>query len=181
MIPLTTARLLLCELTWADLDNIHTLNSYPAVAQFNTIGIPKDREATREVMRTAVEDQAKNPRTQYAWVVRTQQDNTFVGEAGMGLYAARYRCGNIFYNLVPAYWGQGYATEVARAVVRFGLDTLMLHRVEAGAATENVASGRVLEKVGMTQEGIGRKILPTPGGWKDNYRYAILEDDPRPS
>ena len=178
---LTTARLLLRELTWADLDNIHTLHSYPAVAEFNTIGIPKDQEATQEVMRGAIEDQTKNLRTQYAWAVRTKQDDTFVGEAGMSLYAPRYRCGNIFYNLMPACWGQGYATEVARAVVQFGFDTLHLHRVEAGAATENVASVRVLEKIGMTQEGIGRKILPTPGGWRDNYRYAILEDDPRPS
>lgn len=37
----------------------------------------------------------------------------------------------------------------------------------------------VLEKIGMTREGAGRKILPIRGAWKDNYRYAILEDDPR--
>ena len=176
---LATERLLLRELAWTDLDDIHALNSYPEVAKFNTIGIPKDQEATREVMREAVENRAKDPRTQYAWTVRTVEGDTFVGEAGMSLYAARYRCGNIFYNLLPKYWGQGYATEVAGALVQFGLDTLHLHRIEAGAATENIASVRVLEKIGMTREGVGRKILPTPGGWKDNYRYAILEDDPR--
>ena len=175
---LTTDRLLLHELTWADLDDVHTLNSYPEVAKFNTIGIPKDRGITREVMWGAVEDWAKNPRTQYAWTIRTQEDDVFIGEAGMSLYTPRYRRSDIFYNLVPAYWGRGYATEVARALVQFGFDTLHLHRIEAGAATENIASVRVLEKIGMTCEGIGRKVLPTPGGWKDNYRYAILENDP---
>ena len=178
---LTTHRLLLRELTWADLDDVHALNSYPEVAKFNTIGIPKDRETTREVMWGAVEDRVKNSRTQYAWAIRTQEDTTFIGEAGMSLYAPRYRRSDIFYNVVPTYWGRGYATEVARALVQFGFDTLQLHRIEAGAATENIASVRVLEKIGMTREGIGRKILLTPGGWRDNYRYAILEDDPRAS
>ena len=178
---LTTPRLLLPELTWADLNDVHALNSYPEVAKFNTIGIPKDYNTTREVMRAAVEDQTKDPRTQYAWTVRVKRDNTFLGEAGMSLYASRYRCGNIFYNLMPTHWGHGYATEVASALVQFGFDILHLHRIEAGAATENIASVRVLEKVGMTREGIGRKILPTPDGWKDNYRYAMLEDDPRVS
>ena len=178
---LVTTRLFLRELTWDDLNDVHALNSFPEVAEFNTIGVPKDQVATREVMRAAVEDQAKTPRTHYAWVVRTKKDNIFVGEAGMSLYASRYRCGNIFYNLIPTYWGLGYATEVAQALVQFGLDTLRLHRVEAGAATENITSIRVLEKVGMVREGLGRKILPTPAGWRDNYRYAILEDDPRPS
>lgn len=178
---LTTPHLLLHELTWADLDDVHTLNSFPEVAEFNTIGIPKDRETTREVMRGAVENRTILPRTQYAWAIRTQKEGTFIGEAGMSLYPARYRRSDIFYNLIPTYWGLGYATEVARALVSFGFDTLQLHRIEAGAAVENVRSLRVLEKVGMLREGIGRKILPTPGGWRDNYRYALLEDDPRTS
>ena len=178
---LTTPRLLLHELTWADLDDVHALNSFPEVAEFNTIGLPKDREATRKVMWGAVENRIQHPRTQYAWAIRTHADNTFVGEAGMSLFPARYRRSDMFYNLVPAHWGQGYATEVAQALISFGFDTLQLHRIEAGAAVENARSVRVLEKVGMVREGVGRKILPTPGGWRDNYRYAILEDDPRRS
>ena len=176
---LITPRLFLREIAWSDLENIHRLNAYPEVAKFNTIGIPKDREATRTVMRAAVENHTKNPRTIYSWAVFTQTDDTFIGQAGMSLFPVRYRRSSIFYNLVPAHWGQGYASEVAHALVRFGFDTLHLHRIEAGVAVENAASVRVLEKVGMTREGVSRKILPTPGGWRDNYRYAILEDDPR--
>jgi RimJ/RimL family protein N-acetyltransferase len=54
-----------------------------------------------------------------------------------------------------------------------------LHKVEAGVQTENVRSIKVLEKAGMTKEGLRRKILPIRGEWKDNYHCAILEDDPR--
>ena len=60
-----------------------------------------------------------------------------------------------------------------------GLYTCGLHKVEAGVATENKKSVKVLEKTGMTREGLRRKILPIRGEWKDNYHYAIVEDDPR--
>ena len=176
---LTTHRLLLRELTWDDLTAIHHLNSHQEVAKFNTLGIPENQTITREVIRATVEDREKQPRTHYGWTIRTQRDDLFIGETGMSLFAQRYRRASIFYNLLPSHWKQGYATEVVQALIIFGFDTLQLHRIEAGAATENVASLRVLEKIGMTREGMSRKILPTPEGWRDNYRYAILEDDPR--
>ena len=178
---LTTLRLLLRELVWDDLANIHRLHSYPEVAQFNTLDVPKDQEVTREVMRATIKNVAEANRTCYGWTIRIADQNLFVGEAGLNLSPPRHRRGDIFYKLLPEYWGHGYATEAAQALVRFGFGVLKLHRIEAGAATENHASVRVLEKIGMTREGIGRKILPTPGGWRDNYRYAILEDDPSAS
>jgi len=52
-----------------------------------------------------------------------------------------------------------------------------LHRIEAGVATQNLNSIKLLEKVGMTREGMYRKILPIRGEWVDNYSYAILEED----
>ena len=81
--------------------------------------------------------------------------------------------------LLPEYWGKGYATEVAKNLILAGFDKFQLHKVEAGVATDNERSIRVLEKVGMTREGLRRKILPIRGAWKDNFHYAILEDDPR--
>ena len=133
---------------------------------------------TREVMAPTIENATEATRIHYGWTIRTADGNLFVGEAGLNLSAPRHRRGEIFYKLLPEHWGHGYATETAQALLKFGFDGLKLHRIEAGAATENHASVRVLEKIGMTREGIGRKILSTPGGWRDNYRYAILEDDP---
>lgn len=178
---LTTPRLILRELAWGDLTDIHQLHSYPAVARFNTLDIPKDQSATRAVMRPTIENATAATRTHYGWAIRTADRCLFIGEAGLNLSSPRHRRGEIFYKLLPEHWGQGYATEAARALVAFGFDRLRLHRLEAGAATENHASVRVLEKIGMTREGTGRKILLTPEGWRDNYRYAILEDDPPPS
>jgi len=74
---------------------------------------------------------------------------------------------------------QGYATEIARNLIVVGFQKFDLHKVEAGVACENERSIRVLEKTGMTREGLRRAILPIRGEWKDGYLYAIVEGDKR--
>lgn len=58
------------------------------------------------------------------------------------------------YSLNPSFWGMGYATEAARAVVDYGFNVLRLRRIEAGTFETNKQSMRVCEKVGFTKEGI---------------------------
>ena len=87
--------------------------------------------------------------------------------------------GEIYFKFSPASWGRGYATEVAKALIKSGFGKMNLHRIEAGVATENIKSIRVLEKAGMLREGIRRKVLPIRGEWKDNYHYSLLDEDKR--
>ncbi|MEN8193323.1 MAG: GNAT family protein [Bacteroidota bacterium] len=100
------------------------------------------------------------------------------GLAGITISLNRFKLGEIYFEIDPAFWGNGYATEIAQKLIRTGFEEFHLHKVEAGVATENHRSIRVLEKSGMTREGLRRKILPIRGDWKDNYHYAIVEDDP---
>ena len=58
------------------------------------------------------------------------------------------------YSLNPKFWGHGYATEAAKAVVDFGFNSLRLKRIEAGTFETNIQSIRVCEKVGFTKEGV---------------------------
>lgn len=174
---LVTERLLLREITWEDLTDIHEFHSIPKVAHFNTIGIPKDLDATKTVLTRAVEDKLNQVRSAYGWTVRLKESNQFIGEAGMSAPNDRFKRAEIHYHIHPDLWGKGYATEVALRLIDFGFNTLNLHRVEAGVATENLGSVRVLEKSGMQREGLRRKILPIRGEWRDNYMYAILDTD----
>lgn len=173
-----TKRLVLRPTTWSDIDEVHRIQSIPQVDEYNTLGIPKDIDETCEVMKSLIDDVEKEPRKAYSWTI-FNESSTVVGLTGMFLSADKFKLGEIFYKFDPAYWGNGYATEVAQALIKFGFTELGLHKVEAGVATENIASIRVLEKSGMTREGLRRKILPIRGEWKDNYHYAIVEDDPR--
>lgn len=174
-----TSRLVLKPISWDDLEELHQLHSLPEVDEFNTLGIPSDISVTRKLLETMIAAGNEEPITKLSWSIRRVEDNAFAGEAGMILSANRFRRGEIYYNLLPSYWGHGYATEVARELIRMGFEDLDLHRIEAGVAIENFRSIHVLEKAGMTREGQRRKILPIRGEWKDNYHYAILETDPR--
>lgn len=172
-----TERLILRELIWKDVPDIHQMNSLEAVAKYNTIGIPKIEMQTASMFKPVIEDVSKNPRKIYGWTIRQQNSNEFMGEIGMNIGPKRFKIAEIHYSLLPIFWGNGYATEAVRAILDFGFNTLKLHRIEAGVATENEKSLQLLERVGMTQEGRRRKILPINKEWKDNYHYAILEED----
>ena len=176
---LESERLRLKEVTWDDVKDIHELHSYPEVDEFNTLGLPKDIDETREAIRPMIEDMKAEARKLYFWKILTKTNNEFIGIAGMNLSANKFKLGEIYYKLMPAHWGKGYATEVSKTLINSGFEDFKLHKVEAGVATENIASIRVLEKCGMTREGLRRKILPIRGEWIDNYHYAIVEDDSR--
>jgi ribosomal-protein-alanine N-acetyltransferase len=84
---------------------------------------------------------------------------------------------DIDYELDPRYWGCGYATEAAGGIVAFGSREVGLHRICAWCIVENVASGRVLEKIGMQEEGRLREKEWMKGRWWDTLLYAILEHE----
>lgn len=175
---LCTERLMLKEITWDDVEHVHRLHSIKEVDEFNTIGIPRHTGDTLEVLLISIEDQHMTTRGHFSWTLWTHDNNEFVGEAGMHLSCDRFRSADLYYGLMPDFWNKGYGTEVVKRMIVFGFRELRLHRIQAGVATENERSIRVLEKSGMTREGLRRKIMPIRGKWKDNYCYAIVEDDP---
>jgi [ribosomal protein S5]-alanine N-acetyltransferase len=176
---LETERLILSEITVDDLENIHQLHTIPEVDEFNTLGIPETIKDTEKIMMPLIEAKQKIPRNSYAWKIILKETDTFIGLAGFSLSNDKYKLGEIYYKLNPDYWGKGYATELSKRLVNLGFNDFNLHKVEAGVATDNIKSIRVLHKIGMTREGLRRKILPIRGNWIDNYHYAIVEDDPR--
>jgi [ribosomal protein S5]-alanine N-acetyltransferase len=77
-----------------------------------------------------------------------------------------------------AYHGQGYATEAAMALLRYGFEALHLHRIVATSQPENVASWRVMERMGMRREAHFRKCIGRADNrWWDEYFYALLEEE----
>ena len=72
---------------------------------------------------------------------------------------------------------QGYATEAAQAVLEYGFRKLGLHRVQARHFTKNPASGRVMQKIGMTYEGTLRQSIYRFGRFEDAALYSILRHE----
>lgn len=81
------------------------------------------------------------------------------------------------YMLVPDAWGQGYATDAARRLVRYAFEDRRMHKVKANAFATNPASQHVLEKVGFEQEGHFREHAFVRGEYIDVFRYGLLESE----
>ncbi len=174
---LTTKRLKIRGLLWDDLSQIHALHSLPEINQYNTLGIPRDIETTKAIVREWIMTHQQENIRCYTFVIESLSSKDFIGLIAIKLGNPKFKIAEVWYKLFPDYWGKGMATESLKAVLRFGFHMLHLHRIEAGCAVDNIASARVLEKAGMRKEGSKRKVLPLKGGWSDNYEYAILEED----
>ena len=170
-------RLMLVPLSSKDIPDIHRMNCFEEVARYNTIGIPKNMEATAELLNDAINGDRSTLPYKLGWTIRTKSEQHFLGEMGMRLSSKKYNSAEIHYSLLPSEWGKGYASEAASALILWGFDHLKLHRITAGVATANERSIKLLEKIGMTKEGLCRQILPIRGEWVDNYQYAILASD----
>jgi [ribosomal protein S5]-alanine N-acetyltransferase len=75
------------------------------------------------------------------------------------------------------HWGNGYATEAARELVRYGFEELQLHRIYASHTSSNPASGKVLGKLGMRREGRMRGHLVKWGQFQDLEFYGMLREE----
>ena len=80
------------------------------------------------------------------------------------------------FTIARAYWGQGFATEAAQAVVAFGLEKMQLLRIEAVCLPENLASARALIKAGMQYEGLLRNYQVWRDKTCDLQMYAITAE-----
>jgi ribosomal-protein-alanine N-acetyltransferase len=83
----------------------------------------------------------------------------------------------LYYHLGRPYWGRGFATEAASAVVDQIFSMPLVHRVSAEVVAENAASIRVLEKTGMKREGRLRGKFFKDGIYRDLYVYSILRNE----
>jgi len=174
---LSSNRLTLNLASTKDLNFIHELESCPESAEFNTMGVPQDKEITLKKLNEWCEHHAKAVIERYHFKISLESHP--VGLIGLNLKPKRYKSGEVWYTIHPNHWRKGIATEALNLVLDFALGELCLHRISAGCAVENRASIRILEKVGMVQEGRGRKILPLQSGWSDNFEFSILDSDPR--
>jgi RimJ/RimL family protein N-acetyltransferase len=149
---LETERLLLRQFTDADVDNLFELDSDPAVMRFLNGGEPTPRAVIeREILPRFLRSYAWNDGYGY-WAAIERTTGDFLGWFGFhpaeGANADAHEIA-LGYRLRRAAWGKGYATEGARALLRKGFDELGARRVIATTYQDNLASRRVMEKVGM--------------------------------
>ena len=175
-VALSTKRLALREFEADDWAALHAIIGDAATMQYMDFGSESD-EATKALLTENAEERAASPRRAHNLAAALGSSGEVIGSCGLYLHEPARGIAELYYALRRDAWGQGYATEIAEALLCFGFAGLRLHRVFASAAIENTASWRVLEKAGMRREGLMRQALSTSGGWRDAYSYAILGDE----
>ena len=120
----------------------------------------------------------------WAVILNNDEDEKLIGHICLFQVEPEiFRTWEIGYIFNPAYHNQGYATEACKAVINYAFTQLNVHRIVAFCTPENRASWRVLEKCGMTREGLLRKnayFRTDYNGkpiWLDSFEYAVLADD----
>jgi RimJ/RimL family protein N-acetyltransferase len=172
---ITTDRLVLRPFTADDAPRVQQLAGDRAVAS-TTLLIPHPYPdgAAEEWIATHVPAFEMGQSLNLA--VTSREDGSLIGAIGLNINKDHSRA-EIGYWIGRPYWSRGYATEAVAAVVAFAFDTLSLNRIFAHHFTRNPASGRVLEKVGMTFEGISREHFRKWETFEDIRHYGMLRSD----
>jgi ribosomal-protein-alanine N-acetyltransferase len=165
---LETTRLKLRPFSEADIAELVPLIGTREVAA-TTLRIPHpytEREARDFLARCHGDDEVR-------LAITLRDGGRLCGGIGLRL-APEHHHAELGYWLGVPHWGQGYATEAARELLRYGFENLGLHRIYASHFKHNPASGRILVKLGMRYEGCQREHLRKWDQFVDSELYGIL-------
>jgi len=175
--PIETERLSLRPLVYEDLDDAHAYYSRPDVARY-LYWEPRDREESLEAPA------AYSSRTELAEEgdglvlgVVPREVGRVVGQVNLQWRSREHRQGEIGFVFHPDHHGRGYAGEAARAMLRIGFEDLRLHRIAGRCDARNLASARLMERLGMRREAHLVENEFIKGEWTDELLYAMLEGE----
>lgn len=131
----------------------------------------------RDFVKMFLGQQAERPRRKFQLAITLPDSGLLIGNCGIRRKPENDWEADIGYELDPEYWGKGYATEAAQAMVDFGFRELALHRISSWCIADNVASVRVLERLGMRLEGRLRENEYFKERWWDTLLYGLLENE----
>jgi len=172
---LDTARLTLRKFRVSDAPVVEELAGAVEVAEM-TLNIPHPYEVglAEEWFQTHQSDYELGEGVVFAMVNKETLD--LIGAIGL-IITPRYSRAELGYWIGKPFWGKGFATEAAHELLRFGFQELKLNRIYATHMTQNPASGRVMEKLGMTREGILRQHALKWDKFVDLATYGILSHE----
>ena len=145
-VTLETDRLILRPLTVADADAVFVWASDPRVNRYMSYTLYTDVEQVRQWLRSVEQE----PEGDYEFGFVRKSDGLLIGSGGISPDSREPDALNLGYNLRHDCWSQGYATEAAKAIIDFARTQLGAKVFVSNHAVDNPASGRVMEKCGLT-------------------------------
>ncbi len=168
-----TQRLLLRPLQLSDGFDVQRMAGKSKVAE-NTLYMPFPYPdgIAEEWIATHVKDFQE--KKQLVLGICRRSDKKLIGCIGLTL-KMEIENAELGYWIGEEFWNQGFATEAAKAIIQYSFESLNIHKVYANYFSNNPASGRVMEKAGMVQEGYLKEHVRHWGEYKDLFVYGIVK------
>nr|BDT29881.1 GNAT family N-acetyltransferase [Bacteriovorax sp. HI3] len=171
-----TTNLILRPFQLSDADELHVFCSDLSNVEHMDWG-PNTLEETQKFLLEATALQKdKNPKV-FNFAITLKSSGCVIGSCSIWIRSEVHRHGGFGYILNKQFWRKGYGAELAEALLEFGFSTLKFHRISATCFPGNLGSKRLLEKVGLKQEGYLREELYVRGQWRDSLLFSILENE----
>ncbi len=172
---LSTARLRLRPFDETDADALFALHSNASVLRY--WDSPPWTDPARATAFVTACRQMASTGSGVRLAVDLLSTGDFLGWCSLSRWNPDYRSAALGYCFGEASWGRGHATEAADALLHWAFTTLDLNRVQAETDTRNLASARVLEKLGFVREGTLREDCVVDGEVSDSWVYGLLRRD----
>ena len=170
IVPIRTARLSLREFVASDFQAVHAYSSDPRVTRYLFFG-PRDEDSTADYLEGLLASQRERPRTRFELAVEEISSGKVIGACDLSFIERNVV--DLGYMLGIDSWGQGYATEIALALIDAAFFDLRAERVISTVDINNSASIRVLEKIGMRWEAVFRKHRRAKNRWWDCHLFIM--------
>ena len=172
---LDTSRLIIVGISDIDTEQLsrYFAENYPHLTQGGGKVPSTDTEVQR--LYEVWQDNIHNDTEVRFFLLREERIIGIIGISNIvrGAFHAAY----LGYNIAAAEQGKGLMTEALQEVIPFAFEALNLHRLMANYRPENLASGRVLAKLGFVKEGFAEKYLMVNGEWADHVLTALRNDN----
>lgn len=172
----TTSRLILRPFDLNDAPVVTELAGDYAIAD-TTASIPHPYEEWMAIEWISTHHSAFERGDMITFAITHRLKGNLIGAISLFHFERTHNLAELGYWVGKPFWNQGYCTEAAREVLRYGFETLKLNRIQARHLTRNPASGRVMQKAGMKYEGVMRQSLYRWGVFEDAAMYSILREE----
>ena len=174
MIALKSDRLILRPFQEADLVAFATYRSDADVARYQSWATPYTLDQATSFLKVMELAQPGTPGTWYQLAVERQSQPGIIGDCAFQVFTHDERQAQIGFTFARPFQKQGYATEAVKRLLGYLFGELRLHRVTATCDAENLASSRLLERIGMRREAHLIENIWFKGSWGSEYSYALL-------
>jgi len=170
-----TDRLILRKLKVSDFEDMYEYSKSDEVTKYLLWRSHPDEQYTRDYLKYI--QSRYRAGDFFDWALEHKETGKMIGTCGFAKLDYDNNSAEIGYVINPAFWHKGYASEAVKKVIDFGFHTLNLHRIEARYIVGNEFSRKVMEKCGMTYEGIHRSSLMVKDSFVSVGYCAITADD----